>query len=208
MITKRMRQTRDIWVGPLLICLISGALLGGGETVSRALEFARGDIASGQWWRLWTCNWVHLGGWHWFLNALSLLLWIELCPQRLRLRDWLARVLFIGGGVGLGLFLLSPGVETYVGLSGMIYGLFLLDLGRDAVRGDRFALLCRAFLMLRVGWECIHGTPRYERSLIGGQVVASSHVWGMVSAVIYGGIVGGVERLRCGRRSTTQQGGM
>lgn len=187
MIPNRWRSSREIWAGPVAIIVVSGALLLAGSSAGRLLAFDRQHIAAGQWWRLCTDNWVHLGFWHYFLNALSLLLWIGVCPQRLRLSDWLLRLLLIGTGMSLGLYFFDPELQNYVGLSGFIYGVFLLDLGNDALlRRDRFAWLCLIFLVVRVGYEVIEGAPAYELKLIGGQVVAASHIWGMVAAAIYG----------------------
>lgn len=187
MIPKSCWNSRDIWGGPAVIVAASGALLLAGPSVTRMLAFDRAQIAAGQWWRLCSDNWVHLGFWHYFFNALSLLLWLGICPQRLRARDWMLRLLLIGGCMSLGLYAFDAALQNYVGLSGFIYGIFLLDLGSDALRRrDHFAWLCLAFLLARVGWEAWTGAPAYEVRLIGGQVVAASHIWGMVSAAAYG----------------------
>lgn len=197
MITKTWRSSRDVWAGPAMIVAASGALLLAGPEIGRWLAFERSQIDAGQWWRLCTDNWVHLGFWHYFLNALSLLLWMGVCPQRLRLSDWLLRLLLIGTGMSMGLYFFDPKLQDYVGLSGFIYGVFLLDLGNDALlRRDRFALLCLIFLVIRVGYEVIEGAPAYELRLVGGQVVAASHIWGMVAAAIYGLMSYAVKQMR------------
>lgn len=197
MIPKSWWSSGDVWAGPIAIIVVSGALLLAGPSIARLLAFDRSAITSGQWWRLCTGNWVHLGFWHYFLNALSLLLWIGVCPQRLRPSNWLLRLLVIGTGLSLGLYFFDPELQDYVGLSGFIYGVFLLDLGNDTLRRrDRFAGLCLIFLVVRVGYETIEGAPAYELELIGGQVVAASHIWGMVAAVIYGLACYRVERIR------------
>lgn len=204
MISKAAWSSRDIWAGPLAIIAGSGVLWMFGAPVEAALAYQRDLIRQGQWWRLCTGNWVHLGGWHYGLNALSLLLWIGVCPQRLRLADWGWRLLLIGSGVGLGLYWTQPSLQQYVGLSGFVYGLFALDLGRDAVlRQDRFAALALAFLLARVAYEVVNGTPAYERTLIGGAVVASAHVCGMVAASIYGVLGHGLARWRHQNEPTT-----
>lgn len=197
MIAKQWGSSRPVWLGPLLIIVLSGLLLLAGPAATRDLAFDRASINAGQWWRLCTGNWVHLGFWHWFLNALSLLLWLGVCPQRLRLSDWLLRLLVIGTGMSLGLYFLQPHLLRYVGLSGFIYGVFLLDLGNDALRRhERFAWFCLVFLVARVGYEVWTGAPAYEVRLIGGQVASMSHIWGMVTAAIYGMVAYAVERVR------------
>lgn len=176
-----------VWGGPAVIVAFCGILLGVGVPASHWLAYQRVAIEHGQWWRLLSGNFVHLGTWHFAFNALSLGLWLFLYPSRLTAIDWGLRLLVLGLGVGLGLYFFVPDVGTYVGLSGIIYGLFLLDLGREAlVEADRFALLCVIFVIVRVGWEAINGAPAYESHLLGGPVVTASHFCGMAAAVLYG----------------------
>ena len=206
MIPKSWWHSRDVWGGPVAIIAMSGVLLAVEPLSSRWLAFDRGHIAAGQWWRLCTANWVHLGFWHWLFNALSLLLWIGICPRRLRAQDWLLRLVLIGTAMSLGLYAFDPSLQRYVGLSGFIYGIFLLDLGHDALVGrDGFAWLCLIFLLARVGWEDYAGAPGYEVRLIGGQVVAASHISGMVSAATYG--IAGYLIRRAGSAWTTRHTG-
>jgi Rhomboid family. len=190
MIAERAWREPSVWGGPAVLTAISGLLLLAPSSWQTALRYSRIAIGDGQLWRLWSDNFVHLGFWHWFFNALSLVLWIAVCPRRLNALDWGLRVLVIGGGVSVGLYLFTPNLQTYVGLSGFIYGLFLLDLGVLALRGDRIALAGLIFLVLRVGWEVHAGAPAYEVRLIGGPVAATSHVWGMVTALLYGLLAG------------------
>ncbi|MDE2149891.1 MAG: rhombosortase, partial [Gammaproteobacteria bacterium] len=171
MITKRLQGSLNIWGGPLLLSAVSGLLLLAPSTWAAALSYQRQAVTDGQWWRLLTDNFVHLGFWHWLFNALSLVLWGFLCPQPLTATDWSLRLLLIGIGMSLGLYWFTPQLETYVGLSGVIYGLFLLDLSAYALAGDGIAWACIVFLLCRVGWEWGVGIPAAEERLLGGQVV-------------------------------------
>lgn len=190
MIARSLQGSRpdwlSVWGGPLALCAISALLLFAPAEVNDLFAYQRAAIAAGQWWRLVTDNFVHLGFWHWLFNALSLVLWGFLCPRRLRARDWVLRMLLIGSGMSLGLYWLTPSLHSYVGLSGVIYGLFLLDLGHYALGGDRIAWACIVFLVVRVSWEWVAGAPASEVRLLGGAVVPQSHVWGMLAAVLYG----------------------
>lgn len=174
------------WGGPLAWLVIAGVLLLVHPWAVRELAFVRPAIATGQWWRLVTGNFVHLGFWHLFLDALGLVLWIALCGTRVSISGWCARTLVLALGVGLGLYCFAPHVVGYVGLSGMIYGLFVLDLGHDAlVEADRFAALCVVVIAGRVAWAMAGGTPAWEARLMGGQVIPAAHVCGMVTAALY-----------------------
>lgn len=201
-ITKHLWRSRDIWLGPAALTLISGLLLLGGERWRLALRYDRSAIAAGQWWRLLSGNFVHLGLWHWIFNVLSLALLMALCPEALRSGAAWRRALTLAAGVGLGLYVLTPALPDYVGLSGMIYGLFVLGLAPQVRRGDRIALACLVFLIGRVAWEACIGAPASEEALLGGRVVAESHLWGMATALMYWLAAGAAAGWR--ERSTNQ----
>lgn len=186
MIPEASPATPAVWLPPLLLVLVSAALEFGGVTVSEALRYDRTAVDGGQWWRLLTCNFVHLGWWHWLLNALSIGLLVLLCPERASLSSWLGRLIVIGAGMSLCLHGFTPRLSYYVGLSGLVYGLFALGFVRQIVAGDRFAIACLAFIAARIVWELIIGAPASEVELIGGAVVAESHLYGVFSAIAYG----------------------
>lgn len=162
----------------------------GGDGLRTTLRYDRAAIAAGEWWRLLSGNFVHLGWWHLLLNSLSLVLLVLLCPEPLSAREWLRRVVLLSLGMSAGLYGFAPQLTSYVGLSGMIYGLFVLGLGRQAVQRDGIAVLCLLFLAGRVTWELTIGAPASEEDLIGGKVVAESHLYGGLSALVYGAVFG------------------
>jgi rhomboid family GlyGly-CTERM serine protease len=168
----------------------------GGDTVASVLRYDRAAVAAGQWWRLLSDSLVHLGWWHLVLNLLSLVLLVLLCPERLPPAEWLRRLLVLGLGMSLGLYFLAPAVQTYVGLSGVIYGLFVLGLGRQALRRDEIAIACLVFLAARIAWELVNGAPASETRLIGGSVVAQSHLFGVCAALAYAGMAYAWNRLK------------
>ena len=194
MIPEASPATPAVWLPPLLIVAASAVLEMAGAPVTELLRYDRVAVDAGQWWRLLSGNFVHLGWWHWFLNALSFVLLIFLCPEQRPARSWLLSVAVIGTGMCLCLHLFSPRLSTYVGLSGLVYGLFALGFGRQIAAGDRFAIACLAFVAARIVWELMIGAPASEEGLIGGSVVAESHLYGVLSAVVYGVAAGAFRR--------------
>lgn len=182
------------WLPYAMLSALSGLLLLGGDALSGQLRYERAAVDAGEWWRLLTANFVHLGIWHWFFNVLSLALLVVMCPEKPSMREWLARILLIGMGMCLGLHLFTLKLENYVGLSGLAYGLFVFGFIRQIVEGDRFAIACLGFVVTRIVWELVIGAPKSEETLIGGSVVAESHLYGVVAAVIYGLLTGAFRR--------------
>jgi len=201
MITNADYRSRAVWLPPAVIMALLLLLALGGETARTALRYDADAIASGEGWRLLTGNLVHLGWWHLFLNEMGLLVLVLLCPEPLAWSVWLRRVVLIGLGMGAGLYFFVPTTEWYVGMSGVIHGLFVLGLGRQVVeRRDLIAAGCLAYLVGKIAWEMIAGVPVSDESAIGGKVLVESHLYGSLSALIYGLIFGAFRRAETFRR--------
>jgi rhomboid family GlyGly-CTERM serine protease len=185
MIAEPSATSVKVWGPPAALALLSTLLMLGGSPLSQLLRYDRAAVAAGQWWRLFSANLVHLGWWHLLFNVLSLVLLVLLCPERLGWAEWLRRVVLIGTGMSLCLYFFAPGLQDYVGLSGLVYGLFALGLGRQALRRDEIGIACLVFLAARIGWELVKGAPESETKLLGGGVVAESHLFGVVCALLY-----------------------
>lgn len=196
MITESSPSTRELWMAPLVLALLCGLLALTGDEGRAWLAYDRGAIEAGQWWRLWTGNLVHLGGYHLLLNLLGLLVLVLLCPQPLSARTWAARLLFLGLAVGLGLYCFAPQWQHYVGLSGVLHGLFLLGLLPQVRAGDRIALLALLCVVGKLGWELWSGASISDEQALGGRVVLESHLFGTLGALIYAITSGFLTRTR------------
>ena len=184
-----------VWVVPLILMALMALLELGGEPVREALRFDRFAIHAGQFWRLLSDNFVHLSWWHLFLNELGVLVLVLLCPEPIEWTVWVRRLLLLGLGMSVGLYFAAPKLTHYVGLSGVMHGLFVLGLGRQVLKKDLIAFGCLAYLIGKLGWELFAGAPVSDEAAIGGRVALESHLWGAISAVIYGVIFGSFKRL-------------
>lgn len=177
--------TRSVWLAPLVLMLLLLATELGGEPLRELLRYDRAAIAAGQWWRLLSGNFVHLGWYHWFLNELGLLVLVLLCPERLSLMVLARRVLLIGTAMALCLYAFVPRLQNYVGMSGVIHGLFVLGLLPQVRRRDLVSLGCLVFLLGKLGYEQFAGAPVSDETAIGGSVITDSHFFGALSALVY-----------------------
>lgn len=146
------------------------------------LRFERAALLDGELWRLFTAHLVHLGWAHWALNALGLVLCGVLAnplpsPGRL-----LACVAGLGLGVSLMLLAFDPSLTHYVGLSGVLYGLFVLTLWPQARRGDGLGRVALATVLAWMTWQWAVGPVASEAALIGGAIVAQAHAYGVAAA--------------------------
>lgn len=184
-----------VWQTPLVVMLMIGLLALGGEPLRDALRWDRDALEAGEWWRLLTGNFVHLGLWHAFLNALGVLVLVLLCPEILPWQVWARRILLLSLGMSLGLYFFVPDVTGYVGMSGVIHGLFVLGLMPQVLKKDLIALGCLLYLVGKIGWELYAGAPVSDEAALGGKVLVESHLYGTVSAFLYGFIFRSYTRL-------------
>lgn len=160
-----------------------------GASARTWLAYDRAALAAGQVWRLFTAGLVHLGAYHAALNLLGLAAMLVLCPERPTSVEWLRRLALLSFGTSAGLYWFSPQVQTYVGLSGVLHGLFLLGLWPMVQRRDPIATGCLLYLVGKLAWEIFAGAPLSDEQAIGGPVVTGSHLFGTLAGLAYGLIV-------------------
>lgn len=192
-------SSRARWLAPVCLIAIITATELGGEPVRALLRFDREAIAVGQWWRLLSASFVHLGWYHTMLNILGLIVFALLCPQPQPAIVWLRRLLLISLGMSLALLVFVPDLHRYVGLSGVLHGLFLLGLVPQVRRRDLVAGACLLYLFGKLIYEMWAGAPLSDEVAIGGPVIVASHLFGTLAALIYGLVFGsfrgdGIER--------------
>lgn len=191
MIAEPWRATAPVWAPVAALMLTLLVLESFGDAGRAALQYDRGAILDGQWWRLVTGNLVHLGWYHWMLNEIGLLVLVALCPEPLSPWVWLRRLLLIGLFQSLCLLAFVPEMEIYMGLSGVQHGLFLLGLGRQFVASrDPIAAGCLLFLFGKIGWEAAFGVPLSDEAAIGGRVALEAHWFGALGGLLYGIVFG------------------
>ena len=111
-------------VALLLFCAALLLLAAGGDAARGLLRYQRDAIAAGQWWRLLSAHWVHLGVRHALYNVAGLALLWAMLARLYTPWQWLLIVLAALLAIDAGLWLLRPDVLWYVGASGVLHGLW------------------------------------------------------------------------------------
>nr|WP_145545701.1 rhombosortase [Variovorax boronicumulans] len=150
----------------------------------QALRYERGAVLQGELWRLWTGHLVHLGWAHWALNALGLLVCALLADTPPAPRALLRQAAALALGISLLFVLLLPQLGHYVGLSGVLYGLFLLGLWPGVRRLDPVAIAALCTIAAWLGAQLIRGPDRHEVALVGGDIIVHAHVFGLTCAAL------------------------
>ena len=145
-----------------------------------ALRYERALLGAEPW-RVLTGHLTHLGWTHLALNLAGLAAVWALLGALLRPAAWLAVFVACALGVSGGLYLLDPGLAWYVGLSGVLHGMFVAGALAGLGRARLFHALLLVGVVVKVAYEQVAGADVGSAELVGGAVVVDSHLYGMLA---------------------------
>lgn len=175
-------------------CSLIVALLG--ENATALVQYDRGAIEHGQWWRLLSGHFAHLGFSHLMLNIAGLALISALFSAGMSPRQWTACFLISAAAVSTGLYFFQPQLHWYVGLSGVLHGLFVsgaIDSWRRGLRLEGVLLLA---LVGKLIWEQLSGPLPGSEAAAGGPVVVDAHMYGAIGGLLFSVILLALQKTR------------
>ena len=157
------------------------------QFIQNDVVFIRANIQQGEVWRLWSGNLVHSNFYHLGLNLTGFWLFIFIFKDSINSLQLFTTLALLITGVGLGLYYLMPQLQWYAGLSGALYGLFIIGalytlLEKDFITSITILIAIPA----KITWDYIYGTGQENADLIGVPVSIESHIFGISSAFIIG----------------------
>ncbi|WP_299497313.1 rhombosortase [uncultured Shewanella sp.] len=159
------------------------------------LAYRRLAIEQGQWWRIITGNLLHTNDWHLIMNLAGL--WAILLLHKQHYSSigllWLLFILCLLQGIGLYLF--YPNLLGYVGLSGVLHGLFSYGVIQDCRTGYKSGYLLLLGVIVKVTYEQIQGASPEVIKLIGARVATEAHLVGLLSGLLCAAALYGIQRL-------------
>lgn len=169
------------FIRPAGIALTLTLLLPGLQLFHDTLMYQRDQIASGEVWRILTGSLVHTNYWHVAINLAGLWLLVLITPAALSI----GRILLLGCCVGLGLWLLTPGLIWYVGFSGILYGLFAHAGIRLLLTQEWFAaLVILAGICGKTLWDWSQGGHSATAGLIDAPIIYAAHAYGLFGGLL------------------------
>lgn len=166
------------WGVPVALAALSLLFEAGGDAARSGLRFDRAGISAGEWWRLLSGHLVHLGASHMLLNVAALLLLWWLVGTGLTVTGWLLAIVSSLACIDLGLWALDPSVTWYVGLSGLLHGLFAAGLVARSRSAPVESLVLGALLVAKLLFEQLAGPLPGSEASAGGAVVVNAHLYG------------------------------
>ncbi|WP_270019875.1 rhombosortase [Vibrio sp. LaRot3] len=138
-------------------------------------------IPQGQWLRILTGNFTHTNFNHLAMNIAAL--WIITFIFKPSARSLLALLVLVSLGVGIGI--LYTDIQSYVGLSGTLHGLFAYYALREALQGRKSSWLLVVGVIAKVAWELTQGPSASTAALINARVAIEAHLCGTVSGILF-----------------------
>lgn len=171
---------RDLPAGGFGVLTIMLGLFG--ESARQLLRYERAEILQEhEFWRLLSGHFVHLGWPHLLLNlAGCLLVWL-LFRRDYRLSQWALLIMGTALGISLGFLWLNPTLDWYVGLSGLLHGLFAAGLLSWLREGGIDSWLVFLVFAAKLGWEQWVGPLPLTSESAGGPVIVDAHFYGALS---------------------------
>lgn len=169
---------------PIGLALSAVLLAFGGEGVTEALRYQAAEIKDGEVWRLLSGNLVHLGWAHTLMNLFGLGLIWGLFWNTFSQIPWLIIALTSALAVSLGLLAFNPQLVWYVGLSGVLHGLFVAGAVGGIRRGDRREAILLVAIVGKLIWEQAYGALPGSAEMAGGPVVVDAHLYGAAGGAL------------------------
>jgi rhomboid family GlyGly-CTERM serine protease len=143
-------------------------------------------IAHGQVWRLITGNLLHTNLWHLLMNLAGF--WVIIFLHEVHYKQHAGKLLLLFFSLclleGIGLYIFYPSLKAYVGLSGLLHGLFVFGAVMDIRRGYRSGYLLLLGVIIKVVYEQLFGASDSITQLINARVATESHFVGLISGMI------------------------
>lgn len=164
----------------------------GGDTARALLRYQRDALAAGQWWRLLSAHFVHLGLEHALLNTLGLVLMWALFARDYRPWQWLLIVLAGIAAIDLGLWTRDSTVQWYVGSSGMLHSVMAAGTLAHLRRRDPDGWILAGFLLAKLAYEQSTGPLPFVAG--GAGVVVDAHLYGVIGGLLAAACLAGASR--------------
>ena len=149
------------------------------------LIYTRGAVSEGEVWRIITSQLVHTNWPHYLLNISSVWLFALLFYTTINFKTFTISLFLLIVAVGVCIHLWEPRIVWYAGLSGAIYGLYLIGAYSALKDNDYLVGIGTALLILgKVSLDYWFGPIQDNSELIEARVVTEAHVYGVLSALL------------------------
>ncbi|WP_158969626.1 rhombosortase [Paraglaciecola sp. L3A3] len=171
----------------VMICIVIISLLAYiyEDSLIGILVYERNYIGEGELWRLLTGHFFHSNLNHLLLNLAGLVLLWALHGQHYQTVEYLIFFIFSALFTGVCLYIFSPKIYSYVGLSGVLHGIFIWGVIYDVRKKVPGGYVLLTAVIAKVLYEQIYGAEENIQSLIEAPVAVDAHMWGAISGLLF-----------------------
>ncbi|MFC0117392.1 rhombosortase [Pseudoalteromonas xiamenensis] len=173
---------RQYLLGPSILLAVLAVIFF--TPLNGIFEFDRAAIESGQYWQLFTSQFTHSNLAHLLLNALGVVFIWSLHGEYTNAQRYLFNIILLSIVTGTAIYLLSPSIHYYTGLSGVLHGVIIWGTLKDIKLGRKDGWLLLIGVIGKLSWEQIHGASDSIASLIESSVATDAHLFGAVAGCI------------------------
>jgi len=147
-------------------------------------RFNRELVEQGQVWLLFSGHIVHLNWSHWMLNMAGLAIVAFFFSSHASFNQWLIVIFTSACVINIGLWWWMPDIRTYVGLSGVLHGLFLYGALREIRFYPTSGYVLVVVLIGKLLWEFLNGALPGSEEMTGGRVLTEAHLLGAIGGIL------------------------
>lgn len=181
------------WAFPTFLVFLSLLLQVLNNAEQELFSYDREAIFKGEYWRIVTGHFTHLGWRHLILNLIGLIAIWQIYNKIFSLWLWSVLFLFCAIGVSILFFILSSDIENYVGLSGVLHGVIaavalylLLENLSDSFKVINYeAVILFLGLVFKLIYEKIWGGVPLTEAISTGHVLVEAHIFGAVLGGVF-----------------------
>jgi len=142
-------------------------------------------ISQGEIWRLFTGHFLHTNIYHLLLNLAALIMLWLLHGRFYSKENYTALFLLTALIISVGLYYFSPDLQQYVGLSGVLHGVFVFGAIMDIRAKDKTGYLLFIGVWVKIAHEQIYGASTDISTLIAASVAIDAHLWGALGGLVF-----------------------
>lgn len=153
--------------------------------LSAYLNYDRVDVDHFQLWRLISANFLHTNIYHLLLNTASLSLMWYLFGKNITSNTLFLLFICCSFAVTIGIHFFSHHIDKYVGLSGVLHGIFIFLLYKEIKKHSTLAYVLLFIVILKISYEQFFGANADMARLIDAKVAIDAHLYGGICGVLF-----------------------
>lgn len=173
-----------LWLLPALLSAAALAVAVGEDPARGLLRYDREALGAGEAWRWLSAHVVHIGWSHAWLNLAGLwIVWFLFKDRLGKALGWwvaVASVLVMDAGF----WFIDTELGWYVGLSGLLHGIFAAGALDEVWRGVRGSFWLLLGVIAKLGYEQFFGALPMTEEASGGPVWVNAHLYGALGGCI------------------------